>query len=150
MTSFDNSLPMILNRTLDAIMPIYRELFARHHLTEQQWRVLRVLWTRGRATSAEISALTLLPAPSLVGIIDRLEKKGLVARLRSSSDRRQVHISTTPLGKALETQVVPSVEAIHEQVRSTVSRQEWDTMKTTLEKIAAHASARDVKRAGNE
>jgi DNA-binding MarR family transcriptional regulator len=36
--------------------------------------------------------MTLLPAPSLVGILDRLEKKRLIGRLRSVKDRRHVHI----------------------------------------------------------
>ena len=67
MTSFDESLPMLLNRTLDGVLPAFRELFARYNVTEQQWRVLRVLWSAPKVTSAEISARTLLPAPSLVG-----------------------------------------------------------------------------------
>ena len=86
--SFDQSLPMILHRTLDAVMPDYRELFARYNLTEQQWRVLRVLWSSKKVTSVELSNRTLIPAPSLVGVRDRLEKKGLVTRVRSEEDRR--------------------------------------------------------------
>jgi len=42
--SFRRSLPMLLNYTLDGIMPAYRTLFAQFDLTEQQWRILRVLW----------------------------------------------------------------------------------------------------------
>jgi len=45
MPHFHQTLPMMLNLTLDAVMPLYRELFARYDLTEQQWRILRVLWT---------------------------------------------------------------------------------------------------------
>jgi len=72
---FTTSLPMLLNRSLDAIMPPYRDLFQEFGVTEQQWRVLRVLWEQKHLTSAQISILTLLPSPSLVGILDRLEKK---------------------------------------------------------------------------
>ena len=81
MTSFNDSLPMIMHRTLDAVMPKYRELFSKHDLTEQQWRVLRVLWSLGRVTSVQLAQNTLLPAPSLVGIVDRLGKKGACGQI---------------------------------------------------------------------
>ena len=54
--SFDQSLPMILHRTLDAVMPDYRELFARYNLTEQQWRVLE----EGLARQNHLSSLPAL------------------------------------------------------------------------------------------
>lgn len=147
MTSFENSLPMILNRALAGVMPDYRALFARYDLTEQQWRVLRVLWTYGRVTAAELSARTLLPAPSLVGIVDRLVKKDLVARIRSRDDRRVVHITATPVGRALETEVTPRVAAIDTRLRAAVSPAEWAAMQATLETIAL-SGAFDERRTG--
>lgn len=148
MTSFENSLPMVLNRALTGVMPDYRELFARFDLTEQQWRVLRVLWGERRVTAAALSARTLLPAPSLVGIVDRLVRKGLVARIRSTHDRRVVHVVATPMGRALETEVTPHVAAIDARLRAAVSADEWAAMQTTLEKIAdAAAGAEQPDRA---
>jgi DNA-binding MarR family transcriptional regulator len=44
MEEFSRSLPMLLYRTLDAVMPRFRRIFNEFGLTEQQWRVLRVLW----------------------------------------------------------------------------------------------------------
>ncbi|MGI9364520.1 MAG: MarR family winged helix-turn-helix transcriptional regulator [Rhizobiaceae bacterium] len=116
-------------------MPAYRALFARFDLTEQQWRVMRVLWSSQPVTSAELSVRTLLPAPSLVGIIDRLERKGLVSRLRSTSDRRVVDIVTTREGQKLETKVTPLVAQIDQELRSSVTPQEWASMEKTLQKI---------------
>ena len=94
-TSFGDTLPMQLYRTLDAIMPEYRNLFAKNNLTEQQWRILRVLWADNNITVAKLSEKTLLPAPSLVGILDRLVKKDLINRSRSKKDRREVEITLT-------------------------------------------------------
>lgn len=127
---------MILHRALDGVMPGYRELFGRYGLTEQQWRVMRVLWGSNRVTSKELSTRTLLPAPSLVGIIDRLEKKGLVTRKRSVEDRRAVHIIATRAGRALEGEVAPKVDKIDASLRSAVSSEEWNAMEQTLKKIA--------------
>ncbi len=134
--NFDQSLPMILHRALDATMPDYRELFARFNLTEQQWRVLRVLWSAKKVTSADLSSRTLLPAPSLVGILDRLEKKGLVNRVRSVKDRRSVFVIATAEGRALEAQVTPLVTEIDQRLRASVSAEEWLAMQTVLQKIS--------------
>ena len=137
--SFDQSLPMILHRTLDAVMPDYRELFARYNLTEQQWRVLRVLWSSKKVTSVELSNRTLIPAPSLVGVLDRLEKKDLVTRVRSVEDRRAVFVVATAQGQALEEEVSPQVAEIDHQLRASVTAEEWRMMEQVLEKISAGA-----------
>ena len=128
---------MLLNHSLDAIMPPYRDLFQEFGVTEQQWRILRVLWEQTHLTSTQISTLTLLPAPSLVGILDRLEKKGLVKRLRSSSDRREVNITITKLGKELQLQVMPRVKEIQNQIKQKLSATEWKHINEILEKIGS-------------
>ncbi len=135
MTRFSATLPMMLNATLDAVMPAYRELFARYQLTEQQWRILRVLWEDHRLPTAELAKRTLLPAPSLVGILDRLEKKGLVERLRSSEDRRVVCVVPTQAGQALELEIRPQVAAIHQDISQRVSAQEWAALSQILIKL---------------
>lgn len=149
MSSFDNSLPMILNRTLDAIMPPYRELFARYDLTEQQWRIMRVLWTDGKVTSVELSGRTLLATASLVGILDRLEKKGLISRVRSSTDRRAVYVLASARGRELEALVTPEVQAIQTRIRASVSDDEWQAMQNTLEKISLQMNEQSLVNAAN-
>ena len=135
---------MILNRALDAVMPPYRELFARFDLTEQQWRILRVLWTHEKVVSVDLASRTLLATASLVGIIDRLEKKGLVARVRSTTDRRAIYITATAKGRELEATVSPKVEAIQSRIRATVSDREWKAMEKTLLKIAGALDDNDA------
>jgi homoprotocatechuate degradation regulator HpaR len=126
---------MMLNITLDNVMPVYRELFAQFGVTEQQWRVLRVIWKSDEITAAEVSKQTLLPSPSLVGILDRLEGKDLVERVRSTTDRRRTFIRATHQGRALQAQVLPLVEQIQAHLETTISRAEMDALKTTLNKI---------------
>jgi homoprotocatechuate degradation regulator HpaR len=126
---------MLLNRSLDAIMPPYRDLFQEFGVTEQQWRVLRVLWEQKHLTSAQISNLTLLPSPSLVGILDRLEKKDLVKRLRSTRDRREINIKITNLGRELQSKVMPKVKLIQNQTKEKLSPKEWKQINNILKKL---------------
>ena len=133
--SFGDTLPMQLYRTLDAIMPEYRNLFAKNNLTEQQWRILRVLWADNNITVAKLSEKTLLPAPSLVGILDRLVKKDLINRSRSKKDRREVEITLTQNGQKLQEAVAPRVLEIHTKLKSKVSISEWNQMEAVLQKF---------------
>ena len=128
---------MMLNRALDAIMPPYRDLFAQYDLTEQQWRVLRVVWSSDKYKSVDLSSHTLLSAASLVGILDRLEKKGLVSRVRSTTDRRAVYIVATATSRQLEKEVSPKVNSIHEHLRASVTDEEWQVMEELLCRFSA-------------
>ncbi len=110
MQSFERSLPMMLYRTLDAVMPPFRAAFSRFGITEPQWRVLRVLWERERCALLRLAELTLIPAASLVGVVDRLGRLGLAERRRSLDDRRVVHVLLTARGQALEAEVMPLVD----------------------------------------
>ena len=96
---FTRSLPMMLYRSLDVLMPRFRRIFSDFGLTEQQWRVLRVLWEQQDVTLNELSGVTLIPAPSLVGVVDRLQAMGLVERRRSDADRRKVYVLATREGR---------------------------------------------------
>ncbi len=136
MDEFDQSLPMILNRTLDAVLPPYREIFTRYDLTEPQWRVLRVVWGNDKVKSVDLASHTLLAAASIVGIVDRLEKKGLVSRVRSTTDRRAIYIVATAKSRDLQKEVGPQIAAIQARVRTLVTAQEWAQMEQTLKKIS--------------
>lgn len=146
MASFDGSLPMILYRALDAVMPEYRELFARHDVTEQQWRALRAVWSRERITSAALSEATLLSPPSLVSILDRLEAKGLVRRIRSMDDRREIHLVATEKGRRLYDEVLPKIARIHSRIRGGVTGAEWAEMERVLGKITREMKGRSQSR----
>ncbi len=132
---------MMLNFTLDGVMPLYRELFAQHDLTDQQWRILRVLWDVGQANSVQLAQATLLPKPSLVGILDRLEKKGLIARVRSKTDRRNVTITPTAEGRALAQVVLPQAEAIHIHLRGLMPDDDWDRLVGILDEFQRKSKA---------
>jgi len=81
-------------------MPSYRAVFTKYDITEQQWRILRVLWEQERCSASNLAEKTLIPGASLVGILDRLSKKELIKRIRSEQDRRRVFVEATPRGGA--------------------------------------------------
>ncbi len=70
-------------------------------LTSPQLFVLRELGRRGEATGGELARAACLSHATITGILDRLERRGLVRRTRSEQDRRRVTARVTTEGEAL-------------------------------------------------
>jgi len=132
---FSGSLPMMLYRTLDVVMPRFRKIFNDFGITEQQWRVLRVLWEHDAVTINRLAELTLIPAPSLVGVVDRLERDERVIRQRSQADRRKVNVVLIARGVELEDQVMPRVAAAYADLKLSVDSATWEHVLRGLEEI---------------
>lgn len=125
LNDFTDSLPMLLYRASDAVMPRFRRIFNESGITEQQWRILRVLAEAGSLPMRELSGLCLLPPPSLAGIVDRLQKAGLVCREASAGDRRRVLVSLTDRGRARYREIAPRVTAAYSGLMQTVGSRTW-------------------------
>jgi len=154
MNSFSRSLPMMLYRTLDAVMPEFRAIFAAFDLTEPQWRVLRVLWEHDGASVVELARVTLVAAPSLVGVLDRLQQAALIERRPGETDRRQVRVFLRPRGRALEKRVRPMVEAAYARLARALPQAEWHALYGALDRLvdartaeAAHEASLGVRKA---
>ena len=79
-------------------------------LTGQQSLVLRLLLNNGSMSSADLSRLMYVTPSNMTGIIDRLEKKDLISRVRKEGDRRVVLITLTDTGKKLSEQIPDPIE----------------------------------------
>ena len=128
---------MMLYKTLDVVMPQFRAIYSEYGITEQQWRVLRVLWEHESMPLLELADITLILPPSLVGIIDRLSRVEMVKRVRSKTDRRVVFIEITAKGKALKENVSPRVDAIYARLENSIDAELWAKMLEGMNTIIA-------------
>lgn len=134
---FSHSLPMLLYAAIDVVMPRFRLIFKEFGLTEQQWRVLRVLWDIEEISHSDLARITLIPAPSLVGVIDRLNKMNLVERRQSGLDRRVVLMATTAQGRELRDQLMPAVQQTYFELRESIDDVTWRALIDGLEDLVA-------------
>jgi homoprotocatechuate degradation regulator HpaR len=141
MKKFQDSLPMMLYRTLDAIMPLYRQVFRKHGVSEQQWRILRVLWEHKTCQVNLLASEALIPQASLVGVVNRMIDKGLIARTRSEEDRRVVWIDLTDKGRELESILSPLVDEIHAQITDRCASGEVTNVVQTLRSVILATSS---------
>ena len=95
------SLPLVLIKAREAIMCPIRVMLAETGITEQQWRVLRVLDETGPIAASKLAKEAVLLSPSLTRITVALSVKGLITQFRDENDRRRQVISITEEGRNL-------------------------------------------------
>ena len=125
---FSRSLPMMLYRTLDAVMPRFRRIFKEFGITEQQWRVLRVLSEVDALPLGELADATLITAPSLVGVVDRLQIAGLADRRPAARDRRLVLVFMTQAGRERLDRLLPEVANTYATLKRSLPPDDWDRL----------------------
>ena len=94
----------ILNilRTNDQFLNRFGRLFREYDLTHSQYNVLRILRGEGKPMPClEIADRMIQVVPAMTGLLDRLEKQGLVVRERCTQDRRVVYVALTESAKDL-------------------------------------------------
>lgn len=100
----NRSLPIALLRARERVMGPIRTMLAGVGITEQQWRVLRVLDEVGPMDPTRIATEACLLLPSLTRILQKLEEKELIVRRRDLKDRRRQIIDVSDAGRQLITE----------------------------------------------
>lgn len=99
--STSRSLPFALIRAREGVMGPIREMLADTGISEQQWRVLRVLSEHGPLDSSTLAEKASLLHPSLARMVFAMDKKGLVTQKRSDTDRRRQVITIARAGQEI-------------------------------------------------
>ncbi|MEU3273152.1 MarR family transcriptional regulator [Saccharomonospora sp. NPDC006951] len=106
----DSTFADALVRLSQLVQNVFGEVARRHDLTPQQIRLLCVL-SQGPEGMAALGRVLNLEKSSLSGFIDRVERRGLVERVRDSCDRRACQVALTERGGALATRTHAEVVA---------------------------------------
>lgn len=103
--------------TADTFLRESQRLFRPHGLTAAQYNVLSVLAAAADGLSQrELGDILVVDRSNITGLLDRLEKAGLVKRTDHPSDRRIYRVSLTSAGRKLWAKVQPRYLKVTEQV----------------------------------
>ncbi|MCA9087906.1 MAG: MarR family transcriptional regulator [Planctomycetaceae bacterium] len=128
----------ILNllRSSDQFQNRFGRLFREFGLTSSQYNVLRILRGAGEPLpSLEIAGRLIQVVPAITGLIDRLEKQGLVTRERCKQDRRVVYVDITPAALDLLKKLDQPVSDLHRTLAGHLTRTELKELSRLLEKL---------------
>ncbi|MFE6921360.1 MarR family winged helix-turn-helix transcriptional regulator [Nocardia sp. NPDC057663] len=112
---------------------------ASENLTASQGKTLTVL-RRGPVAMRALAKILSCDASNITGIINRLEKRGLVRREASPSDRRVTHLVITPEGERVTDAIRAKMRATQEGL-SRLSDQDRDCLYALLERVFVARSA---------
>ena len=135
MRDFSKSLPMALLNAREKIMEEFRPMLRKFGLTEQQWRVIRVL---GEVSSIEVTELAtrcrVLP-PSLSRILQNLESRALISRRVSRVDQRRIAIRLSAKGRRLFKRVAPNSEVLYASITASLGPRKLQNLFALLEEL---------------
>ena len=112
-----------------------KELASHHNITAPQLVTLYAVSQQQKTSINELSKIVSLDASTLVGIIDRLEAKGLVRRERSAEDRRQVGIHITDAGKLFIVTAPSPLQSSFAKALTKLTPMEQSIIAQSLERI---------------
>jgi homoprotocatechuate degradation regulator HpaR len=133
--STSRSLPIALLRARERVMGPLRAMLVSAEVTEQQWRVLRVLQERGPLDPTRIAEQAVLLLPSLTRILQKLEEKGYLSRQQDKTDRRKQIVRITPSGAALIEANIDASIALLEQVRTRMGADRYEALLDLLNEL---------------
>jgi DNA-binding MarR family transcriptional regulator len=135
----EESVGYLMRRILNTVATEIEREMAPNGLTNAQWIPLFKLWMGSASTVAELARECQLDAGAMTRLLDRVEAKGLVKRVRSSEDRRVVNLELTDEGRAAAQQIPGALCRVQNAHMKGFSHAEWETLKDLLRRILANA-----------
>lgn len=134
-----HSVGFLMKRIMGIVSQEVDRRLNEHDLTNAQWVPLYRIWRGEGTTVADLARQCHADAGAMTRMLDRLEAKGLLRRVRSTTDRRVVQVELTPAGTAVAERVPQVLADAHNLLLAGFSREEWMTMRSLLERMLANA-----------
>ncbi len=128
-------LPCLVNRVGQRFIADMTPALNKVGVDIQSWRVLIALYQQGGQPVGALSDLTSINFSTLSRVLDRMEKKLLVERLRGIDDARSVKIELTGKGREVTEKILPHAAALEAGSVDDFSEAELATLRQLLAKL---------------
>ncbi|KPK34775.1 MAG: hypothetical protein AMJ66_03000 [Betaproteobacteria bacterium SG8_40] len=133
-----------MRRIIHCVDMYSRELAAKTQITSPQLVCLITLAEQGPMTATTISREIFLSPSTVVGILDRLEEKGLVKRERLSKDRRVVTVTISEQGRNVVESAPSPLQSRLTEALGALPLPEQIAIAKSLERVVALMEAQDI------
>ena len=124
------------------------ELFAtRLEVSERELALLRTLVEEGPMITRALGGRFGVPVSTMTGLVDRMEKKGLVRRVRGRRDRRAIELEATPAGALALKEHARGLEAVARGILEALPERDQEALIAILRRVATRI-AEAARRAG--
>jgi len=131
------NLPRLLLQARESLMAHTRPRLREHGLSDQQWRVLRVLGEHGTVETGRVAREAYILGPSLTGVLARMERDGLVKRERDPADQRRTVVEATAKGRRMVERLSHTVETHYRWLEQSLGKQKLAQLYELLDELIA-------------
>lgn len=139
------NLPRLLLQAREAVMTHTRPSLRDQGLSDQQWRVLRVLGEHAEEAdgieTGRVAREAFLLGPSLTGVLARMERDGLITRARCAQDARSTVVRASALGLAKVQALSQTIEAHYAWMEQQLGKDHLKALYALLDGVIALESA---------
>ena len=132
---FEESVGYWVCTTAHALRRALDVKLAKEGITFRQWEVLAWLAVQGDQSQGELADRIGIEAPTLVGILDRMERDGWLDRYPCSQDRRKKRIRVTDKAQSVWDRMVECARQVREQAIEGTSAEELALFKNLCGRI---------------
>jgi DNA-binding MarR family transcriptional regulator len=133
--NIENSVAFLLAKCHQKAFNIFKVKLEPYHLTPPQFATLAHLWDRDNINQVYLGELMGVDRTTISGIIDRLERGGLVERGADPGDRRSWMIFLTDKGKSLQKNLAPLAAEFNQSLTAGITEEEVEQLIIVLKKI---------------
>lgn len=124
-----------ISMTLQALRRALNTELAAQGITLRQWEVLAWVALGGELSQAELAERLGIEAPTLVGILDRMERDGWLDRYHCQQDRRRKRIRATEKAESFWTRMSECAHQVRSRAIEGVTTEELATLKSVCARI---------------
>lgn len=129
------SLTLTLLQAREAAMSFFRPSLNEHGLTEQQWRVIRILSQYDELEIYQLAELACILKPSMTGVLVRMEAAGMVHRRKAEQDQRRVLVTLAEKGKAMFESMSQCMEGNYQRLQDQLGEEKLQTLLGLLDEL---------------
>lgn len=141
---FEQSVGYWLTVVTQAYHRAISDELAPHGITYRQSMVLGWLALEGELSQTELASKMMVEPPTLVGILDRMERDGWITRHGCPNDRRKNLIRANPGAEPVWEKIVECALRVRAEATAGMSEQELDTLKKLLKRMRQNIEARET------
>ncbi|WP_111860065.1 homoprotocatechuate degradation operon regulator HpaR [Acinetobacter sp. CFCC 10889] len=130
------SLTLALLQAREATMTYFRPALNEIGLTEQQWRVIRILYQYEELESNQLADFACILKPSLTGILNRMIEQKLILKRKDVNDQRINLISLTDAGQACFEQQAVKMEISYKKIQEQYGAEKLQQLMTMLNDLS--------------
>jgi len=132
---FPNCINYLLTVAQHEVFQAFSARLAPYGITPGQYGVLNYLWAWGSATPKEIAQTLRLENSTVSGVLDRMQKRGLIDRILDPNDMRSIQVVATEAGMAIREDVLRTVEELNTRILEGFPAEQQETLLSCLRSI---------------